>query len=180
PSANQEPEPAGRLLAALLDVRAHEFLGVLLEHLVDLVQDRVDVIGELLVPLLDLFGRLRLCVLDFLGPAAGLALAARVLLCHPGYLRQSGVFPAPELSSPIRALFNRATRYSCCPVRADTRSAAVRARPSRSPTCFLVPRSGSRVGTRCSDSRPGMSKMTESQEAAATDSAYWGRQGPRE
>jgi hypothetical protein len=35
-----------------------------------------------------------------------------------------------------------------------------------------VPRSGSSVGTRCSASLPGTSKMTESHEAAATSSGY--------
>src|SRR5215475_6214685 len=43
---------AGRLgqekLPALLDVAPDELLGVLLEHLVDLVQDRVHVVGQLL------------------------------------------------------------------------------------------------------------------------------------
>ena len=42
------------LLTALLDVAADEFLGVLLEHLVDLVQNGVDVVRELVLPLLDL------------------------------------------------------------------------------------------------------------------------------
>jgi hypothetical protein len=42
-----------RLLAALLDERADELLRVLLEHLVDLVEDRVHVVGELLVAFLD-------------------------------------------------------------------------------------------------------------------------------
>ena len=41
-------------------------------------------------------------------------------------------------------------------------------RSSSSPTWALLPRSGSMVGTRCSDSRPGRSKITESQDAAAT------------
>src|ERR687885_718830 len=36
------------LLSALLHIRAHEVLSVLLEHVVDLVQDRVDVLAELL------------------------------------------------------------------------------------------------------------------------------------
>ena len=42
-----------RSLAALLDEAADEVLGVGLQHLVDVVQDRVDVVGELLVPLGD-------------------------------------------------------------------------------------------------------------------------------
>src|SRR5690606_3329161 len=40
------------LLATLLHVRADEVLGVLLEHVVDLVEDRVDVLAELLPALL--------------------------------------------------------------------------------------------------------------------------------
>ena len=43
---------AERLLAALLHVGAHEVLGVLLEHVVDLVEDGVDVLAELLAPFL--------------------------------------------------------------------------------------------------------------------------------
>ena len=35
------------------------------------------------------------------------------------------------------------------------------------------------VGTRWSDSRPGRSKITESHDAAATESAYLSRQRPR-
>src|SRR5699024_5560357 len=64
-------------------------------------------------------------------------------------------------------------------VRTDTRSAAVGEEFSRSPTCSLVPRKGSSVGTRCRESWPGRSKMTESQEAAATASAYLSKQRPR-
>jgi hypothetical protein len=41
-----------RVLAALLNVGADEVFGVLLEHVVDLVEDRVDVLAELLPPLL--------------------------------------------------------------------------------------------------------------------------------
>ncbi len=39
---------------------------------------------------------------------------------------------------------------------------------SSSATCAFVPRSGSSIGTRTSDSRP-TSKITESHDAAATD-----------
>ena len=66
-----------------------------------------------------------------------------------------------------------------CWVRAATSSAAVLQRSSRPPTCALVPRRGSSVGTRWSESRPGTSKITESQDAAATESAYCRRQRPR-
>ena len=90
-----------RLLAALLDVRADELLGVLLEHLVDLVEDRVHVVGELLVPLLDLLGRGGLVLLGFLGAPRRLPLAPGVLRCR---LRSSvpgrSLITAPTLSSP--------------------------------------------------------------------------------
>src|SRR5215469_1897880 len=84
PTANR-----GRgLLAALLDVRPDELLGVLFEHLVDLVQDRVHVIGQLLVPLLGFLGGGGLLVLRLLGPARRLPLAATVLARrHLRYLR---------------------------------------------------------------------------------------------
>src|SRR5260370_42697997 len=48
--------PLGRLVAALLLGRPAELLRVLLKHPVDLVQDRVDGTGELVVPLLHLPG----------------------------------------------------------------------------------------------------------------------------
>ena len=71
------------------------------------------------------------------------AVAARVLRDPPGTVGQRGqsARTAPRRSSQ---------------------------RSIRSPTWALVPRSGSMVGTRCSDSRPGRSKITESQDAAAT------------
>ncbi len=68
---------------------------------------------------------------------------------------------------------------NCCWVRAATSSAAVLQRSRRPPTWALVPRRGSSVGTRWSESRPGTSKITESQDAAATESAYCRRQRPR-
>ena len=68
------------------------------------------------------------------------------------------------------------TRSRACGRRAVSRAGEVRdqlrggraARPAGAPTCSRVPRSGSSVGTRCSASRPGRSKITESQDAAAT------------
>src|ERR1700685_2878336 len=69
--------------AALLHVRPDELLGVLLEHLVDLVQDRIDVVGELVLPLLDVFGRRRLVLFGLVGAPRRLPLATRVLVrCH--------------------------------------------------------------------------------------------------
>src|ERR1700684_1116634 len=66
-------------LAALLHVRPDELLGVLLEHLVDLVQDRVDVVGQLVLALLDVLGSLRRSVLLLLAAPGRLTLAAGVL-----------------------------------------------------------------------------------------------------
>src|SRR6202050_525068 len=68
--------------AALLHVRPDELLGVLLEHLVDLVQDRVDVVGELVLALLDVLGSLRRGVLFLLAAPLNLTLAAGVLCRH--------------------------------------------------------------------------------------------------
>src|ERR1044072_5185400 len=65
------------LLAALLDVRADEVLGVLLEHVVDLVENRVDILAELLPALLA--GR-RATVDIFVAVTATLPL--RLLLGH--------------------------------------------------------------------------------------------------
>src|SRR5262245_65106879 len=64
----------GRSLATLLNEATHELLGILLEHLVDLVQNRVDVVIEALLALGDLVGRLGL------GRLFPLALLARSLL----------------------------------------------------------------------------------------------------
>src|SRR5215470_9628645 len=92
-------------LAALLDVRTDEFLGVLLEHLIDLVEDRVHVVGQLLVPLLGLIGRRGLVFFGLLGAPGRLPLASGVLRCHLRYLRPSRGAPpstAPTLSSPAR------------------------------------------------------------------------------
>src|SRR5580704_4363667 len=79
-------EPAGAatiwLLAALLHVRPNELLGVLLEHLVDLVEDGVDVVGELFVPLLDFLGTASLGLFGLFGAPRGLPLTACVLRCH--------------------------------------------------------------------------------------------------
>ena len=55
---------------------------------------------------------------------------------------------------PAAAAGRRATGAQSRPVSAATSSSAVSQRSSSSPTCARVPRSGSRVGTRCSDSRP--------------------------
>src|SRR5436305_7736521 len=74
------------LLAALLDIPPHELLGVLLQHGVDLVEQIVDILADLLMPLGDLRVRLRGGpVVDLLVPAglAGLRLTAGVAGSHP-------------------------------------------------------------------------------------------------
>src|SRR6516162_8593729 len=77
-------------LAALLDIGADELLGVLLEDLVDLVEDRVHVVGQLLVALPYLIDRGSLVLLGLLGPPRRLPLASGVLVrCHVWYLRRS-------------------------------------------------------------------------------------------
>jgi hypothetical protein len=68
----------------------------------------------------------------------------------------------------IPALRNYRPQPQRAALSAATRSPAVAQRSSRSPTWARVPRSGSSIGTRTSDSRP-TSKITESQDAAATD-----------
>src|SRR5580704_13797699 len=79
PTANRR----ARLLAALLHVRPDELLRVLLEDFVDLVQDRVDIVGELFVALPDLLGGPGLRLLGLLGAPGGLPLTACVLVgCH--------------------------------------------------------------------------------------------------
>src|ERR1700722_9145146 len=99
PTANRPPV----LLSALLHVRPDELLGVLLEHLVDLVEDGVHVIGELFVPLGNLRGGARLGLFGLFGPAGGLLLTACVLVrCH---VTTSVV---PTLSSPVGVLPNPA------------------------------------------------------------------------
>src|SRR5215213_1341421 len=67
-----------RLLPALLDERLHEVLGVRLEDVVDLVEDRVDVLVELFLALRDVTLRGSLSL--FLGLRGLLRLL--VLLCH--------------------------------------------------------------------------------------------------
>src|SRR4051794_37717183 len=66
------------LLASFLHVLPHEFLTVLLEHLVDLVQDGVDVLGHLLVALGDLAVDRGLDLVGLLARAGGPLLPAGV------------------------------------------------------------------------------------------------------
>src|SRR5215469_16637827 len=73
---------ASRLLAALLHIGPDEFLGVFLQHLVDLVQDRVDIVSQLVLPLTYLISFLDVGVLLLLGPPGCLPLSAGVLCRH--------------------------------------------------------------------------------------------------
>src|SRR5450755_2389090 len=67
-----------RSLAALLHEAPDEVLGVRLEHIVDVVEDRVDVFGELLVPLGDV--RVGLCAGGDLTLSVNVLLALRAAL----------------------------------------------------------------------------------------------------
>src|SRR4051794_2948790 len=162
------------LLASLLHVLPHKFLTVLLEHLVDLVQERVDVLGHLLVALGDLRVDRGLDLVGLLARAGGPLLPAGVSRRH-GCLqvRARGGSPSccPESYSPtptervIRSGRGRRSRQP--PVIVSTSSCAVAEASNSAPTCSRVPRSGSIVGMRTRFSRP-RSKTTESHEAAAT------------
>src|SRR5262249_4795830 len=148
------------LLAALLHVSADEFFGVLLEHGVDLVKQVVDILAQLLDPLGDL--RVDLGCDDVLFLVAprlpGLGLPARFPRSHAS--SSSGGPP----TEPLHRTYPE--------VIASSRSFALGHLSNSAPTCFLVPRSGSIIGTRTSDSRP-TSKMTESQLAATTSAGYF-------
>src|SRR5262249_28823921 len=173
------------LFPALLDVGADELLGILLEDLIDLVEDRLHVVAELLLAFLDLLASLRGRVLGLFAAPGGLSLSASVLRCHtvPPWSWASSLpstvsSPASSQSTPRRGQrspsrwprteIRQVGPGQCCyrsagrgvgqplPVSAATRSAAVRQRSISSPTCARVPRRGSRVGTRCSESWPGM------------------------
>ena len=165
----------GYLLAALLHVSPHELLGVLLEDGVDLVEQVVDFLVQLLVSFGCLgvhLGRRRL--VDLLVPAgpcpdcdwppvsrvAMSCLLRAVDATVPG--ADANVPPPIDADHPA--------------VIASSRSLALGHRSNSAPTCCRVPRSGSIIGTRTSDSRP-TSKMTESQLAATTSAAYC-RQAP--
>src|SRR5215211_5093313 len=157
PAAGQPPCRTGSL-PALLHVRPHEVFGVLFEYVVDLVEDRVDILAEFLTAFLT--GRRR----------AGLVVAvpAATLALHL-FLRHSRL---PRARALTRNTTEQRGRSAPNPtdqprVSASTSSCAVCEVSSSSPTCARVPRNGSRVGMRTSDSRP-RSKITESHDAAAT------------
>src|SRR5262249_37703611 len=74
----------GRSLPALLHVPADELLRVLFQHRIDLVEKVVDLLGDLLMPLRDLWVHLGRDVVDLLvAPATpGLRLSSRVPGCR--------------------------------------------------------------------------------------------------
>src|SRR3954449_11101192 len=152
----------GRSLSALLYITPHEFLAVLLEDLVDLVEDRVDVFGHLLVALghigvdrsLDLVGllaRARRPLLPAGVPGGHLALRSAPWLVLPLKVPRGG-----DNHGPVHP-----------PVIVSTSSCADEVDSNSRPTCSRVPRSGSIVGMRTRFSRP-RSNTTESHDAAAT------------
>src|ERR1700742_587426 len=90
------------LFAAFLDITADKLLRVLFENVVDFVEEGVDVLGQLLVALLEVGGG-GLLGLDLLGlvvatAAVGLAPAAGVPARH-GCLLSSR---APRTAPPVR------------------------------------------------------------------------------
>src|SRR5215217_886111 len=122
--------PAPGLLAALLDVPPHELLGVLLKYGVDLIEQVVDVLGDLLVPLGDLRARLgRRALVEFLVPTglAGLRLTASVTGSHP--LPSSNSGGVKNLHRPDDIQLE---------VMASNRSFALGQRSKSAPTCALV------------------------------------------
>src|SRR5919197_5196945 len=176
--------PSKGLLAPLLHILLHELLGVLLQHLVDLVQERVELLLELLALLGDLSRRLDvgLVSLVLLAVSASLLLGAAAVLCHRRLLTLARrLCHADWTGWPGRL---RLWTTACCsspplqPWRLRIRSSAV-GLPSRiAAVCIAVPLVGSSIGTRCRVSRP-MSKMIASQPAAAICGAYLARQRPR-
>ena len=129
------------LLAALLDVVAHELLRVLLEDLVDLVEEVVELGLE---PLSRLGGLWRL--FEVPPPPDGCSAPA--------------VASAPALPSAI----------SYATLNLVNRSAGEALALSNSSVCSAVPRSGSIIGTRRNGSVP-RSNTIESQFALATEDA---------
>src|SRR3954463_13248104 len=155
-------------LPSLLHVRSHELLGVLLEHLVDLVQDRVDVLGHFLVPLGDLGVDRRLDLVGLLARSGRPLLPAGVPRGHAA-LRSCSWLVLP-VKVPARYDIHGSARRGFVdhpPVMVSTSSCAEDVDSNSAPTWSRVPRSGSIVGIRTRFSRP-RSNTTESHDAAAT------------
>ena len=149
------------------------------EHTVDLVEDRVDVVAHRLTP-------------------SGSSRRSRQGVARPGRPRAWSVGSAPGSTYLLLTGRGRCTRRGSSP----TRHALLLTLPSRSdlrgsrrqtgeqlgdpaavstsaPTCSLVPRRGSSIGTRRSTGSPGTSKTTESHDAATTCCPNRSRHRPR-
>src|SRR5512139_2908145 len=137
-----------RSLSALLDVRPHEIFGVFLEHVVDLVQQIVGFLGQLLAALLP-GGRVAGEVVVIAAATATLGL----LLSHRCLLHRSSAACRPPVSLPYRSELRLLGEHHAV-VSWSTSSAAVCTDSKSAPTCALLPRSGSRVGMRTSESPP--------------------------
>src|SRR6476620_2228304 len=169
-------------LAALLDEPADELLRVGLEHPVDLVEHAVDVGDEVLLAGTGLrrggggLGTLVRGVVPALGAALLLARHVRDLSLGAAAMRAAEMRGRVAGDPPHSTLVG-----TCRDAEANSRSrvAASGLRSRRRPTLARVPRSGSSIGTRCSEAWPGTSKITESHEAAAIWSGYFSRHLPR-
>ena len=149
-----------RLLAALLDVALHEVLGVGLEHLVDLVEEIVELGLDLLARLGCRGASSTTSLRAVREPACGLALVRpsrflrQVIRSGPGRTSGTGYTSYP---GRCRQLLNRSS----------SSAAVLHSRTARH--VGLGPRSGSIIGTRRSGSAP-MSNTSESQLAATMSS----------
>src|SRR6476659_9561420 len=169
-------KPAGRTsLAALLHVGPSEVLRVGFQHVVDLVEDVVGLGGQLLPPLLT----------GSTGGIGSVVVAVPATLSRGlflGHIRFSDLWIAAADFTHGDRQRTRSTpdghRDCYCLVSASTSSVASSAASNNAPTWALVPRVGSMVGILTSESRP-MSKITESQDAAANRSAYLATHRPR-
>src|SRR3982750_1960968 len=90
-------------LTPFLYISLDELLGIALEHLVDLIEQVVDVGGQLLDPLVDVGRRLGGDLLGLLGGLAGALLAPAVLARH-------------DCSSPRRRIALDRTYVTCRPL----------------------------------------------------------------
>src|SRR3954466_10528807 len=91
------------LFTPFLHIPANELFGVLLQHVIDLVEQRIDVIGKLLVTFLDGVGR-RLVGRDLVNLVR---LARGALLPVAAVLRRHGCLLAPGRS--VRPYLRRTT-----------------------------------------------------------------------
>src|SRR5690606_12395513 len=178
---------------ALLDVGLDEVVGVRLEHVVDLVEQLVELGLDLLAGL----GRRR-SGLDLVGATLGGRLLLEFSFCHLGvHLGVTCTVPRPPPESCAHSpALSRTSAVITTSVRdkagvgagvgvgvgqrprRSSRSAADVAVASSSPTCSSVPRVGSSIGTRLRAGAP-VSNTNESQLAATICDANRARQPPR-